>query len=331
MRRALASTFLCLLSAACAAPAPKPDAPAAARLAMASVDPDAVRFEVPFKEKGAPDGRAIFAKTGASGRSATLQRGSGGSCRLGADWETLMSRVTSVGTVDVAGEGSDEVFVLDEDGGTGSHDEILLLLDPRGCAVTGLMVTVFHDATRKTTPEAGVGAYDDSARGPERRFLDSIKRRYGFVGKGDAEGQSANPEFAYYFWARDNGGLSNGRMKIRRFKGRPALKSSSQAEIKEGAATYTAQFKAGVVAYDSAADEHYVLFHPDDAYAWPTALARLGPYLLIGTRGEGVAAVDLRDFRLKKIRFHDANDSVATIEVKGSAATVNGGVPVPGL
>jgi len=209
----------------------------------------------------------------------------------------------------------------------------MLLIDPRDCGVAGLDLTVFHQSTRRTTPETPVGRFADLERRAERHFLNALKYRYGYVGPDDAARRKDDPEFAYYFWARDNGGIEDGVMKVRRYKGRPASLGSVEAEVSDGPRTYTAEFKAGVVVYDSAKDEHYVLYHPQDMYAFPVVLKLAGPYLVIGTRGEGIAAVELKTLRLKRVRFHGPDDDVKTLEVKDGALVVNGvrTVPLSGL
>jgi hypothetical protein len=302
--------------------------PLVGKLSLSAADTKGTSFEIAFKERGQQAGTASFRKTDTIFSAVSVRRSSGVSCRPGPEVQTLLTRIAAAGTVDLAGDGNDEIFVLNEDGGTGSHDEILLLLDPRDCSTSGLIVTVSHQATRATTPTAGVGKYGDPAREAEKKFLEGIKYRYGYIGPDDIEREKDNPLYAYYFWARDNGSLTEGRMKIRRFKGKPESKGSVEAELKDGPVTYTAQFKAGVVAYNAEKDQHYVLFHPQDMYSWPTVLAKAGHYLIIGTRGEGAAAVDLKTFRLKRFRFGRPDDDVKTIDVKGSSVLVNGTRPL---
>ncbi|MBI3554420.1 MAG: hypothetical protein HY077_18135 [Elusimicrobia bacterium] len=330
-----ASALACCAALAACASAPDHHLPpsAAASLAIASVDPSAPRFEIAFKEKGLAAGSVVIENSGHLSHGVAILRGAKESCRVSEEFGALLTRITAVGTVDLADRGDEEIFLLNEDGGTGSHDEIMLLIDPRDCGVTGLTVTVFHQATHRTTPQAPLGRFDDLARRPERIFLNALKYRYGFVGKDDADRQEKNPEYAYYFWARDNGSLNDGRMKIRRYEGRPAFRDSLEASLMDGVRVYAAYFKGGVVAYDAATDEHFVLFHPQDMYAWPTLLQRAGPYLLVGTRGEGVAAIDLRDFRLRRFRFQSSDDVVKSLEVKGSEVIVNGvrTLKLPGL
>lgn len=320
---------ICLL-AACAPPPPSrplPD-PSVGRLALSSVDATAPAFNIALKERGQPAGSASFRKTAQPFAAMTIRRSSGVTCRPSRDSQALLTRITAAGAVDLAGDGNEEVFVLNEDEGTGSRDELLLLIDPRDCAATGLIITVSRQATRMITPTAGVGRYGYPGREAEKRFLDGVKYRFGFTGEDDVERGKDDPRYAYYFWARDNGGLADGRMKIRRYKGKSELKASVEAELKDGPVTYTAQSKAGVVAYDASKNQHYILFHPQDMDCWPTVLAKSGHYLIIGTRGEGAAAVDLKNFRLKRFRFGGPDDVVKSIDVKGSAVTINGGRPL---
>jgi len=112
-------------------------------------------------------------------------------------------------------------------------------------------------------------------------------------------------------------------MKIRRYKGKYQCIPSITDELKEGSLLYTAYFKAGVVAYDEVSDEHFILFHPDDMYSWPTVLKKTDPYLLISTRGEGLAIVNTQTFHLKKYRFLPPNDVISDLEVLDSRIRIN--------
>ncbi len=132
-----------------------------------------------------------------------------------------------------------------------------------------------------------------------------------------------NSDFAYHFWYKGNGNIEDGRMNIRRYKGRRKTRASIMDELRKDGITYTAYFKAGVVAYDQESNEHFVLFHPRDMYSWPTVLRFIGPYLLIGTRGEGLAITNLQSFHLKRYRLSPPNDEVRSLEVLHSQIVVN--------
>ncbi len=154
-------------------------------------------------------------------------------------------------------------------------------------------------------------------------FLESIKYEYGYIGEKEINEEIDNPDFAYYFWAKDNGSIEDGRMNIRRYKGRHETRASIEDELRKDGITYTAYFKGGIVAYDQESNEHFVLFHPDNMYSWPTVLRLIGHYLLIGTRGEGLAIINLQSFHLKRYRLSPPNDEVRSLEVLHSQIIVN--------
>jgi len=81
--------------------------------------------------------------------------------------------------------------------------------------------------------------------------------------------------------------------------------------------------EVGVVDYDEESNEHFVLFHPDDMYSWPTVLKLIGSYLLIGTRGEGLAIINLQSFYLKRYRLSPPNDEIGSLQVLDSQIVVN--------
>ncbi len=335
MRRAVCAAALIFSACATAPDHPLPPA-ARASLAIASVDPTAESFDVPFKQGGRSSGMAHIQKLDAVSHSISLSAGNRPPCKLDKEFQGLLTRITAVGTVDVEGRGDEELLVLNEDGGTGSHDEILLLVDPRDCGAAGLDITVMHQATHPVAAQTPLGRFqdlDDLRRRPERRFLNVLKYRYGYLSQDDVERDRSNPRYAYYFWARANGSVTDGPMKIRRCKGPPPSIDSVVQKLADGAVVYTADFKAGVVAYDEAKKEHYVLYHPQDLYHAPSVLKRAGPYLLIGTRGEGVAAVDLRTLSLRRLRFSGSDDDVKSLDIDGGKVYVNGTreLRLPGL
>ncbi len=98
---------------------------------------------------------------------------------------------------------------------------------------------------------------------------------------------------------------------------------SIEDELRKGDITYRAYFKGGVVVYDEESNEHFVLFHPDDMYSWPTVLRLIGSYLLIGTRGEGRAIINLQSFHLKRYRLSPPNDEVMSMDVLHLKIIVN--------
>ncbi len=157
----------------------------------------------------------------------------------------------------------------------------------------------------------------------QEEFLESIKYEYGYIGEKEINEETDNPDFAYYFWSSDNGSIEDGRINIRRYKGRHETRASVNDELRKNGITYTAYFKGGVVAYEEESNEHFVLFHPDDMYSWPTVLRLIGPYLLIGTRGEGLAVINLQSFHLKRYRLSPPNDEVGSLEVLHSQIVVN--------
>lgn len=147
----------------------------------------------------------------------------------------------------------------------------------------------------------------------KNEVLEKIKYEYGYLGEEEVTGQSNNPRFAYYFWKKDNGTIVDGKMIIRRYKGEDLTVSSISSQLRDGSLVYTEYFKAGVIAYDERRDEHFVLFHPE--YPHITDLKKIGPYLLIGTDGEGLAIINVETFHLKRYREYE---SISKLEVLGS-------------
>jgi len=279
------------------------------------------KFEVRFKEKGKKTGVVVFeCDKDHFFSDITIKRGDSSVSKI-PDVPTCF--ISEVGTVDLAGKGNEHVFFVTESGGTGGRSINLNLINPGKGEVVGLSMWFSFKATEATTQVSATDNFYSKDFQRERRFLEEIKYEYGFMGEEEINKEINNPDFAYYFWAKDNSGIEDGKMRIRKYRGKHQCMASITDELREGNIVYTAYFKAGVIAYDENTDEHFILFHPNDMYSWPTLLKKTGPYLLIGTRGEGLAMVNLETFHLKRFRFLPPNHVISELELLDSTIRIN--------
>ena len=234
--------------------------------------------------------------------------------------------IKEAGVIDVDADGTEDVYFVAESGGTGSATDELVVASANKLALVSYSITQSFTAGAK--PEVATGDnFSDPRFAAEQSFLQRIAEAY-LPSTADAVAQEDDPRFIFDTWVKDNGGVTAGPMTIRRLKAPPADLGSALAEITDGTVTYRACFKSGVLAIDHSTGEHYALFYPKDQYAWPTVLKKLGPFLLIGTRGEGLAIVDTRDFSLKRIALGATGNDVERIEIVGAKIRVNGVVDV---
>ncbi|MBA7477862.1 hypothetical protein ES707_13277 [subsurface metagenome] len=246
------------------------------------------KFEVQFKENGKKTGIVIFEFNKDDFYwEITIKKGDGTVTQIIED--EYYGFISEIGTVDLSQNENEDIFFVSESGGTGGHLISLSLINIKKKELIGLSLWFSSQATEAVTQVSRSDYFFGKDFQKEEEFLKSIKYEYGYIGEKEINEEIDNPDFAYYFWAKDNGSTEDGRMNIRRYKGRHETRASVEDELRKGGITYTAYFKGGVVAYDQESNEHFVLFHPDDMYSWPTVLRLIGPYLLIGTRGEGLA------------------------------------------
>lgn len=280
------------------------------------------KFEVQFKEDGKKTGIAIFEYNKDNFCwEITIKKGDGTVTQITKD--EYYGFISEVGTIDLSENENEDIFFVTESGGTGGHLISLSLINIKKEELIRLSLWFSSQATEAVT-QVSMSDYffaEDFQR--EEEFLESIKYEYGYIGEKEINEEIDNPDFAYYFWAKDNGSIEDGRMNIRRYKGQRETRASVNDELRRDGITYTAYFKGGVVGYDEESNEHFVLFHPDDMYSWPTVLRLIGPYLLIGTRGEGLAIINLQSFHLKRYRLSPPNDEVGSLEVLHSKIVVN--------
>ncbi len=280
------------------------------------------KFEVQFKENGKKTGIVIFESNKDNLYwEITIRKGDGTVTKIIED--RYIGPISEIGVVDLSENENEDIFFVAESGGTGGHLISLSLINIQKEELIGLSLWFSSQATEAVTQVSRSDYFFAEDFQREEGFLESIKYEYGYIGEKEINEEIDNPDFAYYFWVKDNGSIEDRRMNIRRYTGKNETRASIMDELRKGAITYTAYFKAGVVAYDEESNEHFVLFHPDDMYSWPTVLRLIGPYLIIGTRGEGLAIINLQSFHLKRYRLSPPNDDVRSLEVLYSKIVVN--------
>jgi len=172
---------------------------------------------------------------------------------------------------------------------------------------------------------------DDALYGREREFLEKIKYAYDYVPEEVILAQPDNPDYAVHFWGKDNGRIEEGKLTIRRYKGKPTFGlSQDKPRWEEGPVVFAKSSRGSLFAYDREADEHFVLYHCDNKYNGPSVLAKMDSWLLIGLWGEGFAAVDLGDYYLK--RFSSIKETIGKIEVTDLEIVLDDGrhrIPLP--
>ncbi len=279
------------------------------------------KFEVQFKENGKKTGTVIFEFNEDDFRwQITIKKGDRTVTQIE---DRYVGIISEAGTVDLSQNENEDIFFVSESGGTGGHLISLSLINIKKKELIRLSLWFSSQATEAVTQVSRSDYFFAEDFKKEEEFLESIKYEYGYIGEKEINEEIDNPDFAYYFWAKDNGSIEDGRMNIRSYKGKHETRASINDELRKNGMTYTAYFKAGVIAYDEESNEHFVLFHPDDMYSWPTVLKLIGPYLLIGTRGEGLAIINLQSFHLKRYRLSPPNDEVGSLQVLHSQIVVN--------
>ena len=58
-------------------------------------------------------------------------------------------------------------------------------------------------------------------------------------------------------------------------------------------------------------------------YHWPTVLEKVGSYVLIGTRGEGLVIINIQTFYLKRFEFSALDNDILKIEILSSKLRIN--------
>jgi len=236
---------------------------------------------------------------------------------------TYTGDIEEVGTSDLHGDGTLDAFVVGASGDDGRTRDLIVVCS-RTPGTIRLSLVPGGDGTAIT--ERPGPDYAKPQFSVEQSFIERIKSVYG-AERPDTAGDVATgggKAGLFVDWMRDNGGLRDGPMTIRRLPGPPAGFGEPVARVSSAGVVYTAHRGYGVVAWEPGTREHFAVFHPADRDAWPTALVVEGPWLVIGTHGEGLAFVHTRTFRLRRVRPGGETDTVRTLEIVDGAVRVNG-------
>jgi len=228
----------------------------------------------------------------------------------------------TLGWVDLKGDGQKSRFKVIANWGSRQSEKFLTLVSPD--KPEPIKLYLFWDSLCMYYPP-GVkwsANADDPDYAEERKFLEKIKYAYGYISEADILNRADDPNFAIHFWGKDNGRIQEGRITIRKYKGQPKGFLNAKLRLEEDAMVY-ASYRSGVVAYDSEADEYFLIFYPDSGWFSPNVLAKADSWLLIGTWGGVLVAVDLEDYYLK--RFDSSKGAIGKIDVTDSKIIVDDG------
>ena len=228
----------------------------------------------------------------------------------------------ALGWVDLKGDGQKSRFKVIANWGSRQSEKFLTLVSPD--KPEPIKLYLFWDSLCMYYPP-GVkwsANADDPDYAEEREFLEKIKYAYGYISEEDILARADDPNFAIHLWGKDNGKIQEGRITIRKYKGRPEYLSNAKPLLEEGPMIYTS-YRSGVVAYDREAEEYFLVFYPDSGWFPPNVLAKADSWLLIGIWGGVLVAVDLEDYYLK--RFESLKGTIGKIEVTDSKIVIDDG------
>jgi len=241
-------------------------------------------------------------------------------------------RYEGFGTVDLSGDGYEDILLVFGDYGSGYTTTYLGLFSTSKNEFLFLSLGKDHSPADIIT---GMG-YSDNYWAPhlkkEREYLENEKYDHGYLDAQMILKDIKNPEYAAYFWVEDNGRINNGKLKIRKYKEQLLRSNCGDRILRDGAITYRACFKSGVEAYDENTGEYYIVFFPSWYYYSPTILRKVGDYLIIGTYGDGIAILNTETSQIKRLYWVEqgfgGNNIVSSMEIKNSRIVVNDSVAI---
>ena len=270
--------------------------------------------EASFKEKGKRAGTVAFEMDEDRGSFDAVVRRRGKEVGRFQDVFTGGLIGVEIGTLDLERNGSEVIFVGVESSGNAAGTIWLNLLCPRKLQWIWLSLGFVFSAP-DAVPDIRISDnFHIRALRKEREFLVQLMYDYGYMSELDILRRADDPEFAYYFWKRENGSIQDGYMTVRKYNGKSKMTASVSAQLQDGDILYTGYFKAGVEAYDKRADEHWIVFHPYVMYCWPHELRKVGDLLIIECSDEGLAVVNTKTHHLKRIPWDEMDEWLRNLE-----------------
>jgi hypothetical protein len=222
------------------------------------------------------------------------------------------------------------LFLAAHEAGTGYNRWTLWVLNPRKPALVELSVTNPTDAGNPLSVVEESANCRDREFAAEYALLQRMKVEYHYRDAALLEKQQDHMEWAEYFWRRDNAGVSDGTLRLRRYRGEHGRTAHPSSSVTVGDVRYTAIFKNGVWAYDTRRDESFVLFYPKDEYGWPDKVLASGPYVLV-LPSEEWALIDTRNNHMVRFACDVPHRLVTGFKVEGEDVVRSAGTRVKGV
>jgi len=158
----------------------------------------------------------------------------------------------------------------------------------------------------------------------ESDFLEKLKYEYGFFDAESISDNNSNPEYMMETWKYYNDEVNNEKMKINNYKSTPPYYETNGLETLEtDELILTSYFKSGVIAKNKNSNSFFVLFVPKNSYCWIQTMEKYKEYIILGTRGEGLAIINLNSLVLKRIDLGEDYNDVKKLSVVNDRITIN--------
>ncbi|GAG36816.1 unnamed protein product, partial [marine sediment metagenome] len=139
------------------------------------------KFEVQFKENGKKTGTVIFESNKDNFRwEITIKKGDGTVTQIE---DRYVGIISEAGTVDLSEKENEDIFFVEESGGTGGLNISLSLINIQKEELIGLSLWFSSQATEAVTQVSTSDYFFAEDFKREEEFLKSIKYEYGYIGE----------------------------------------------------------------------------------------------------------------------------------------------------
>ncbi|MEI8270588.1 MAG: hypothetical protein WCG45_04410 [bacterium] len=159
----------------------------------------------------------------------------------------------------------------------------------------------------------------------ESEFIDKLKFQYGFIDEEYIKNNTTNPDKMMEVWKYYNNEINNGKTRTFTFAEIPEYYNvdSENAKLETDEYIFTAYHKSGVIAFNKSSNLYFAIFVPKDSYSWVQVMVKYKNYLLLGTRLEGLAVINLDSYVLKRYDLGKNYNDVKKISVANSRILIN--------
>ncbi|HEY5535157.1 MAG TPA: hypothetical protein VIL99_09525 [Ignavibacteria bacterium] len=159
----------------------------------------------------------------------------------------------------------------------------------------------------------------------ESDYINKLIFEYGYFDEEYLKNNTNNPNVMMEVWRYYNNEVNYGKTRIFTYTEIPEYfnNTDEHPKLETDEMVFTAYHKTGVLAYNKIDKTYFVIFVPKGSYSWVQVIEKYKNYILLGTRLEGLAIINLNTYLLKRIDFGEKNNDIKKISIRNNRILIN--------